>query len=371
MRNCKLSSHEVYSTAREMASKVENPSVSKKPRLPLSLKRNSSSKKPTSSLRFALASDADAEKAAKGVVPDNTVHSNAWAWRNVEEWARIRNAANPSDAVPEELLSLNDPDVVCKWLCKFVLETRQGSGKPYPPKSLYSILCGLQHVNHSNGVRFNFLDKEDLRFTELHKTLDTVFSDLHSQGIGASTTSAPVVSVKDEDVLLDEKVMSMDDPASLQNMTFFYVCLHCSLWGVLEQQILSFEQFTRYPSHVSQYDQNTYYEYTEFISKNNQYRFNDVHSKNKTVKVYAMVGSKNCIVRILDFYLKKLPLEPKALYLRPLPKAPAQMFQLVLTLGIKWWQECQKRPTFLPNIPTIPWGPFLPLVSSLATFQRS
>ena len=60
MRNCKLSSHEVYSTAREMASKVENPSASKQPRLPLSLKRNSSSKKPTSSLRFALASDADA-----------------------------------------------------------------------------------------------------------------------------------------------------------------------------------------------------------------------------------------------------------------------------------------------------------------------
>ena len=72
-----------------MASEVENlnPSASKKPRLSLSLKRNrkeptSSSictvaSEPTSSSRFAVASDADVEKAAKGVVPDNTVRSNA------------------------------------------------------------------------------------------------------------------------------------------------------------------------------------------------------------------------------------------------------------------------------------------------------
>ena len=95
-------------------------------------------------------------------------------------------------------------------------------------------------------VPFNFLDKKDLRFAEFHRTLDTFFSDLHSQGVGASTTSAPVVSVKDEDILLDEKVMSMDDPASLQNMTFFYVGLHCSLRGVQEQRSLSIEQFTRF-----------------------------------------------------------------------------------------------------------------------------
>ena len=62
---------------------------------------------PTSSSRFALASDANVEKASMGVVPDNTVHSNAWARRNVEEWARIHSVANPLAAVPEELLSLN------------------------------------------------------------------------------------------------------------------------------------------------------------------------------------------------------------------------------------------------------------------------
>ena len=58
------------STVREMASKAENLPTSKKPRLSLSLKRNR--KEPTSSSRFVVASDVDVEKAAKGVLPNNT-----------------------------------------------------------------------------------------------------------------------------------------------------------------------------------------------------------------------------------------------------------------------------------------------------------
>ena len=58
------------------------------------------------------------------------------------------------------------------------------------------------------------------------------------------------------------------------------------------------------------------------FQKNNQHRFKDVHSKNKTVKVYALVGSRKCLVKILDFYFMKLPSEPVAFYLRPLSKIP-------------------------------------------------
>ena len=37
------------------------------------------------------------------------------------------------------------------------------------------------------------------------------------------------------------------------------------------------------------------------------------------MKVYALlIGSKKCLVKILDFYFEKLPPEPKAFYLRPL-----------------------------------------------------
>ena len=90
--------------------------------------------------------------------------------------------------------------------------------------------------------------------------------------------------------------------------------------GGQEQRDLSIHQFTRTPPDISIYDENTYYEYTEYISKNNQHRFKDIHSSNKVVKAYANVESCKCVVKILD--LKKLPSEPKAFYLRPVSSIP-------------------------------------------------
>ena len=65
-------------TVRKMTPKAGNPFESKKQRLFLSLKRNRK-EHTLSSSRFVAVSDKDVEKATKGVVPDNTVRSNAWA----------------------------------------------------------------------------------------------------------------------------------------------------------------------------------------------------------------------------------------------------------------------------------------------------
>ena len=34
------------------------------------------------------------------------------------------------------------------------METRQASGKLYPPKSIYALLCGLLRIVHSNGTKY-------------------------------------------------------------------------------------------------------------------------------------------------------------------------------------------------------------------------
>ena len=57
--------------------------------------------------------------------------------------------------------------------------------------------------------------------------------------------------------------------------------------------------------HRLSHDEDTYYEYVEYVSKNNQHRFRDIHSKNKSVKAYAVVTSPRCVVKILDYYYKK------------------------------------------------------------------
>lgn len=80
------------------------------------------------------------------------------------------------------------------------------------------------------------------------------------------------------------------------------------------------EQFTRYPPSTTIYDANTYYRHVEYIAKNNQHRFKDIHGKTKAVKCYAIPGSQSCLVKMLDFYFSKLPQDPVAFYLRPRPK---------------------------------------------------
>ena len=118
--------------------------------------------------------------AAKGVVPDNTKRCNYWAEKNFSDWAKSRREKVPQEPIPDNLLSCNDAASVNKWLCHYVLETQQESGKPSPPKTLYSLLCGLLRITRSNKVPFNFFDKSDATFHELHLTLDIVCSELHS-----------------------------------------------------------------------------------------------------------------------------------------------------------------------------------------------
>ena len=65
----------------------------------------------------------------------------------------------------------------------------------------------------------------------------------------------------------------MDDPESLLYMVLLYVGLHCCLRGGQEHQSLLVEQFACFPSDTSQYNENTYYQYTEYIPKNNKNMF--------------------------------------------------------------------------------------------------
>ena len=98
--------------------------------------------------RFAIVDDKDVGAAAKGVIPANTAKNNACAARNFSGWVDSRNkSCNPDDRIPDELLSCSDP-VVCSWLCRIVLETRQKSGEPYPPKSIYFLWLVYSFYNN-------------------------------------------------------------------------------------------------------------------------------------------------------------------------------------------------------------------------------
>ena len=208
----------------------ECPPPKKKHRLSLSLKHKPLV--PQQETRFAEpVSEYEVKLASKGVVPDNTKRNNEWAARNFADWSRARSEKVKDDPVPQDLLNCKDPELLCKWLCIYVMETRQESGKPYPPTSIYGLLCGILRIVRGNGVPFNFLDKSDIRFRDLHQTLDRVCCDLHSKGVGADKESASVISFEDEDLFWETGAVGFETPRSLLNLVFYYVGLHFCLRG--------------------------------------------------------------------------------------------------------------------------------------------
>lgn len=204
----------------------------------------------------------------------------------------------------------------------FVLEVHRGDGEHYPPRTIRSLLSGLNCILRSNSATFSLLDKCNPAFRELLLTLDTVTSSLHSQGISAARNSASVIPFEHENIMWEKHLLGSDTPQTLQRAVFYGVGLNFVLRGVDEQHSLQVEQLVRHPLDQSVYSSDVYYEYTELISKNNQHRFKDVNSSNKCVRTYAQPGYERCLVWLLDLYISKLPPNPVAFYLRPLTCVP-------------------------------------------------
>ena len=263
------------------------------------------------------------KKAAKGVIPKNAEISTQWAVRNFNAWATNRSIMEPTDIVPSDFLQSHDADLVCKLLCRFVLETRRVDGTPYPPATLRSLVSGLNRVLQSNKAPFSALDRSDSRFQDLQKTLDSHSSELHRQGIGAVIESAKSIDPVHEDIFWQKYLLGYCTPKVLQRTVLFYVGLNFVLRGVQEQYDLVPSQFIRVPQDKNFYDSSVYYKYIEYISKNNQHHFKDINTKSKVTCAYALPGNKHCVVKLLDTYLSLLPLDAPHFYMRVLDKFPA------------------------------------------------
>ena len=115
-------------------------------------------------------------------------------------------------------------------------------------------------------------------------------------------------------------VLGTDLPWALVCAAFFVVGLHISLEGGQEHRQLTIGQFNCVPSDGS-YSKDSYYKYVEHGSKNYQGKFAEIDSNNVTC-AYAQPRLMHCPVMIIDLYISKLPLQPKAFYMQPLSKVP-------------------------------------------------
>jgi len=176
--------------------------------------------------------------------------------------------------------------------------------KPYPPTSLRCLLSALNRILQDNKAPFSVFDKKDPQFRDLMRTLDSVSSELHREGIGAQRKSASVITYEDENALCERGLLGDDLPRILQHTVFYYAGMQFCLRGIQEQYDMRQQQLIRVPTDTKTYNEQVHYKYVEFISKNNRHRFKDTNASNKEVKVYAMPGSSRYMVKLLDKYLE-------------------------------------------------------------------
>ena len=127
----------------------ENEPPTKKRRVSLSLKGKQ--KQPIHQ-RFGQADDGDLEAASRGVVPTNTSRNNRWALNNYSEWKKSQQSSG--EPVPEGLLSSRDNQLLCKWLCRFAMETRQENG---PKMTLFLIIVETLSLYHLFKINLDLL----------------------------------------------------------------------------------------------------------------------------------------------------------------------------------------------------------------------
>ena len=280
----------------------ENIPPTKKAKVSLSLKK---SRKP----RFQPVSEDKLKGMTVPYVPKNTEQSSKWAMTNFREWFDSYNERNAENTCPEEVLSPScRSDVLCKWLCVFVTETRSKFGKPYPPKTIMSLLAGiLRHMRHSNPDYPNFLSKESTSFVSFQVTLDNLFKILRSDGVGAHSGQTEGISSEEENTLWLSGVMNSVSPKGLLRCKFFYVGKSFCLRGGEEHRCLTLSQFTR-------------------LHKPDRYVYSEKSSKNRQGGLYqAKMDHKTVTVYLLDLYISKFPkgaVDNDLFYCKPMASAP-------------------------------------------------
>ena len=92
------------------------------------------------------------QSARAASIPTKTREQTEWAVRVWQEWALARNTRLLSDEEPFSTtfceLTVSEMDF---WLSRFVLEVRKKNGDPYPPNTLYQLICGLQRQLREHG----------------------------------------------------------------------------------------------------------------------------------------------------------------------------------------------------------------------------
>ena len=69
----------------------------------------------------------------------------------------------------------------------------------------------------------NFLDRSDHKFVKLHNVCESLFRQLHSDGVGCEIEEASVITKEGENLMWSKKNLGLHSPKSLVCTVFFYI----------------------------------------------------------------------------------------------------------------------------------------------------
>ena len=96
----------------------------------------------------------------------------------MEGFLQFQTVKNESEC-PCDIMMTEDEEVLCHWLCIFIMEVRKESGDPYTPRSIVQLMSGLNRKISSDGSGVNNIPIELLLIhSSYHLTIFVLFLHL-------------------------------------------------------------------------------------------------------------------------------------------------------------------------------------------------
>ena len=239
-----------------------------------------------------------AVQSARGAsIPTKTKEQTEWAVKVWKEWALASNTRLLSDEEPFSTtfceLTVSEMDF---WLSRFILEVCKKNGDPYPPNTLYQLICGLQRQLCEHGhASIKLFENPSLH--GFRSTVDGEMKCLNATGNYLNKKQAQPITKEQENRLWELGLLGDHNAQVLLNTTVYQVGYFFALRSGNEHRRLR-----HYPSQIQLHEppgDRAYLVYREDISKTNQGGLTSKKKKPKEVYQYANEQDpRRCFVRL-------------------------------------------------------------------------
>ena len=159
------------------------------------------------------------EEAKQAAIPKETKKDTAWCAKIWNDWSSQRNSSSASGEHVPDIANMEITQLQ-RWMSRFVLEIRKKDGTPYPPESIYHIVCGIMRFVRLNGKpEVDFF--RDQAFAEFRTVLDAEMKRLKAAGIGSRAHKAEPLTPEEEEMLWEKGVLGDHSPQALLNTVFY------------------------------------------------------------------------------------------------------------------------------------------------------